>query len=172
MTSSSEPSRKQGREEDDDDKSRHRRLIKMGTVPTPEEALPPPPEEPEEVPPPVPEEAPTPSPVEAVTLPQLHLVDIWYVNMFLQAFRRLRRVAVELGLPQPNDLLQRTMRDCTYKIHDLARDLEGVVIGPHDDNDDDGDVGSFNGSDNGGLDGSSSGSDSDGEAPLAATTSA
>jgi hypothetical protein len=56
-------------------------------------------------PPPPPKEVPPPPPVEAAPIAQLHPVDIWSVNMFLEAFRRLRQVAVELGLPQPNCLL-------------------------------------------------------------------
>jgi hypothetical protein len=55
MASSSEPSRKWGREEEDDNESRRCRLVKEGTMMAPEvpEEVPPlPPDEPEEVPPP------------------------------------------------------------------------------------------------------------------------
>jgi hypothetical protein len=84
---------------------------------------------------------------------------MWSVNLFLKALRRLQRVTVHLGIPRPNDLLQRTVKDFTIKIHILARDLERAVLGPVDDDD----------GDDGGLDGSSS--DSDGGAPPVATTS-
>jgi hypothetical protein len=72
--------------------------------------------------------------------------------LFREAFNRLRRVAVHLGVPAPNDLLQRTVKDYAFKIHILAGDLERGVLAPVDD--DDGDDGSF-----------------DGGAPPAATTS-
>ena len=153
MASSSEPSRKRGREEDDDDESRRRRLVKEGTTLVPEE--------PEEVPPPPPEEASAPQPVEAVSAPPLTANEAtWSVNLFREAFVRLRRVAVHLRVPVPNDPLQRTVKDYAFKIHILAGDLERGVLAPVDDD------GSLDGS------GSGSGSDSDGGAPPAATTSA
>jgi hypothetical protein len=50
--------------------------------------------------------------MEAAPPHLLNVVDtMWLVNMFLEAFRRLRRVVVHLGvdvhlgLPPPNDLL-------------------------------------------------------------------
>jgi hypothetical protein len=110
--------------------------------------------------------------MEAAPPHLLNVVDtMWLVNMFLEAFRRLRRVVVHLGvdvhlsLPPPNDLLQRTVKDFAFKINVLSRGLERVVVGP-DDDDDDSDDGGFDGGDDGSLDGS----DSDSGAPPAATT--
>jgi hypothetical protein len=101
MASSSEPSKKWGRaEDDDDDESCRRKIIKVGTVPAPEST--PPPKELEEVSSLPPEEAPALPPVEAAPIPNLHHVDIWSVNMLLEAFRRLRQVAIEVGLQRPN----------------------------------------------------------------------
>jgi hypothetical protein len=62
------------------------------------------------------------------------------------------------------------VRDFTFKIHDLAWDLERVMVTPH--NDDDSDDGSLDSGDIGGLDGSSPDSNSDGGAPPVATNSA
>jgi hypothetical protein len=82
--------------------------------------------------------------------------------LFSDAFVKLQKVAVHLGVPVPNDPLQRTVKDYTFKINILIRNLERGVLAPVDDDDDD---------DDGSLNGSSSGSDSDGGAPLAVTTS-
>jgi hypothetical protein len=90
--------------------------------------------------------------------------------MFLEAFRRLRLVSVEVSLPRPNDPRQRTAKDFAFKIHDLAGDLERVVVSPHD-HDDDSDNGGFVGDDYGSLDGSGSDYDSNGGAPPVVTTS-
>jgi hypothetical protein len=52
------------------------------------------------------------------------------------------------------------MKDFAFKIHDLAGDLERVVVGPDDDGD--GNDGGFDSGDYGSLDVSGSDSDSDG----------
>jgi hypothetical protein len=177
MALSSELSRKWRTEQDDDDKSCRRQLIKEGTGETrggaaappdePEEVPPPPPDEPEEVPPPLPEEALVSQPVEVVSAPALTADDAsWSVNIFCEAFNRLQWVTVHLGVPGPNDLLQRTVKDYTFKIQILAGDLERGVLDPIDD--DDGDDGAFDDGDDGGLDDSCS--DSDGGAHPTTTT--
>jgi hypothetical protein len=98
MASSSEPSRKWGKEEEDDNESRRRQLIKEGMAP--------PPDEPEEVPPPLPEEALVLPPVEVTPAPTLIAEEAsWAVNLFRKALDRLRRVAVHLGVLGPNDPL-------------------------------------------------------------------
>jgi hypothetical protein len=145
MTLSSDPSRKRGREEDDDDESRGRRLVKEEkplAPEEPEEVLPPPPDEPEEVPPPPPEEpeemtppsheeALTSQPVEVVYAPTLTADEAtWSVNLFCEAFNRLRQVAVHLEVPASNDLLQRTVKDYIFKIHILDGDLERGMLAP------------------------------------------
>jgi hypothetical protein len=169
MASSSELSGKWGRVEEDDDESRHHWLVKEGTALEPEKPEevsppPPPPDEPEEVPPPPPdepEEALAPQPVEAVSAPPLTADEAtWSVNLFHDAFVRLRWVAVHLGVPVPNDPLQRTVKDYSFKTNILAGELERGVLAPVDDDDDN----------DGSLD--SSGSDSDSGAPPEATTSA
>jgi hypothetical protein len=179
ITSSSEPSKKWGREEKDDDESHRRRLIKEGTPlapEEPEEVLPPLPDKPEEVLPPLsdkPEEVPPPPPDQpevALTLqpmadvrdPPLNADEAtWSVSLFSETFVKLRKVAVHLGIPKPNDPLQRTMMDYAFKIHILVVDLERGVLVPVDD-------GSLDGSGTGS--GSGSDSDSDGGAPPAVTT--
>jgi hypothetical protein len=88
------------------------------------------------------------------------------VSWFSEAFVKLRNVVVHLGVPEPHDSLQRTVKDYAFKINILAGDLERGVLAPVDDD----------GSDDGSLDcsspGSGSGSDSDSGVPPAATTSA
>jgi hypothetical protein len=81
--------------------------------------------------------------------------------LFSDAFVKLQKVAVHLGVAVPNDPLQRTVKDYTFKINILIGNLERGVLAPVDDDDDD----------DGSLDVSSSGSDSDGGAPLAVNTS-
>jgi hypothetical protein len=82
--------------------------------------------------------------------------------LFHEAFVKLRKVVVHLGVPTPNHPLQMTMKDYTFKINVLVRDLERGVLAPVDDD----------GGDDGGLDVSGYSSNSDGGAPPAATTSA
>jgi hypothetical protein len=120
MASSSEPSRKQGREEEDDDESCCRRLMKK--------VLPPLPNEPKEVlphPPDNPVEALVPQPMAFVSAPPLNADKATLlVNLFCDAFVKLRKVAVHLRVPVPNDPLQRTVKDYAFKIIILAGDLE------------------------------------------------
>jgi hypothetical protein len=101
MASSSEPSRKRGREVEDDDESRHRRPVKEGTTLAPKE--------PEEVPsPPLdePEEALALQPVAVVRAPPLNANDATLsVSLFSDAFVKLRKVAVHLRVSGPNDPL-------------------------------------------------------------------
>jgi hypothetical protein len=66
---------------------------------------------------------------------------MWSVNLFCEAFSRLRWVAVYLDVQGPNDPLQRTVKDFTFKIHIFAGGLERSVLGPDDD--DNGDDGVF-----------------------------
>jgi hypothetical protein len=172
MASSSEPSRKWGKEEDDEE-SRRCRLVKEGTAlapEEPEEVSSPMPNEPEEVPPPFPnkpEEVPPPpldeaeevppspldeleealalQPAAVVSAPPLNAEEAtWSVNFMGDAFVRLRRVVVRLGVPIPNDPLQWTMKDHTFTIYILAGDLERGVLAPVDD--ESGDDGSLDGS--------------------------
>jgi hypothetical protein len=146
MASSSEPSRKQGREE----------------VPLPSSAevkLPPP----KEVKLPPPEVVL--QPMAVMHAPPLNADEAtWSVNLFRDAFVKLQKVTVHLGVPAPRDPLQMTVKDYAFKINILVGDLERGVLAPVDDDNTDDD----------GLDGSGSvsGSDSDGGAPPAATTSA
>jgi hypothetical protein len=128
----------------------------------PEEVPPPPPDEPEEVPPPMPdkpEEALEPQPVAVVRARPLNADEAtWSLNLFRDAFVKLPKVVVHLGVPVPNDLLQGTVKDYAFKINILVVDLESGVIAHVDDDDDD----------DGSLDGSDS--DSDGGAPPVVTT--
>jgi hypothetical protein len=86
------------------------------------------------------------------------------VNLFCEAFMKLRKVVVHLGVPAPRDLLQMTVKDYAFKINILVGNLERGVLAPV------GDDGNNDSGEDGSLDGS--GSDSDGGAPPAATTSA
>jgi hypothetical protein len=83
----------------------------------------------------------------------------WSVNLFCDAFVKLRKVAIHLRVPVPNYPLQRTVKDYAFKINILVGDLQRGVLTPVDND----------GGDDGSLDGS--GSDSDGGPPPAATTS-
>jgi hypothetical protein len=120
MASSNEPSRKRGREEEDDDESRRRRLVKEGTPLAPEEVSPSPLEEPEEVPlppPDEPEEVLAPQPVTVVRAPPLNVDEAtWSVSLFSEPFVKLRKVDVHLGVPGPDDPLQRTVKDYSFKV--------------------------------------------------------
>jgi hypothetical protein len=84
--------------------------------------------------------------------------------LFHEAFVKLQKVAIHLGILAPSHLLPTTVKDYAFKINVLVGDLERGVLAPIDDDDDD----------DGSLDisGSGSDSDSDGGAPPAATTSA
>jgi hypothetical protein len=155
----------------------------------PEEVPLPPPAEPEKVKPPPPEEVPPSPPVEVkppapkevkpprrkvelqtvavVRAPALNADEAtWLENLFHEAFVKLRKVVVHLGVPTPSHPLQMTVKDYAFKINVLVGDLERGVLAPVDD-----DRG-----DDGGLDVSGSGfgsdSNSDSGAPPAATTSA
>jgi hypothetical protein len=128
---------------------------------------PPPPDEPEE--------ALAPQPMAVVRAPPLNADEAtWSVSLFSDAFVKLRKVVVHLGVPGPNDPMQRTVKDYAFKINILAGDLWRGVLAPA--GDDSGDDSSFDGSGTGsGSDsGSSSSSDSDSDdgVPPAATTSA
>jgi hypothetical protein len=120
----------------------------------PTEVKPPPPDKPKE--------ALAPQPVAVVRAPPLNADKAtWLVNLFREAFVKLRKVAVHLRVPALRDPLQMTVKEYTFKINIVVGDLERGLLAPVDD--DDGDDGSS---------GSSSGSDSNGGAPSAATTSA
>jgi hypothetical protein len=122
---------------------------------------PPQPDKPKEALAPQPEEALTLQHVAVMRVPPLNADEAtWLVRLFSDAFMKLPKVAAHLGVPGPNDPLQRTVKDYSFKINILAGDLERGVLAPIDDGD----------SDDGSLDGSDS--DSDGGAPPAATTSA
>jgi hypothetical protein len=135
MASSSEPSRKQGREE-------------VPLPPSAEVKLPPP----KEVKPPPPEVVL--QPMAVMHAPPLNADEAtWSVNLFRDAFVKLQKVTVHLGVPAPRDPLQMTVKDYAFEINILVGDLERGVL-------------------DGSGSGSGSGSDSDGGAPPAATTSA
>jgi hypothetical protein len=137
MASSSEPSRKWGREE-----------VPLPPPAEPEKVPLPPPAEPEEVPPPSPTEV-KPPPPEEVKLPPPKVVlqpvavvhapplnddeATWSVNLFREAFVKLQKVAIHLGVPAPRDPLHMTMKDYTLKINILVGDLEREVLAPVDD---------------------------------------
>jgi hypothetical protein len=86
--------------------------------------------------------------------------------LFHEAFVKLRKVVVHLGVSAPSHPLKMIVKDYAFKINVLVGDLERGVLAPVDDD----------GDDDGNLDvsGSGSGSDSDsgGGAPPAVTTSA
>jgi hypothetical protein len=135
--------------------------------PTPTEVKPPPPEE---VKRPPPKEVKPPrckvalQPMVAVCAPALSVEDAsWLVKLFHEAFVKLQKVAVHLGVQPPSHLLQTTVKDYAFKINVLVGDLERGMLAPVDDD----------GGDDGGLDvsGSGSNSESDGGAPPVATTS-
>jgi hypothetical protein len=103
-------------------------------------------------------------PVAAVRTPAQSADEAtWSANLFHEAFVKLRKVAIHLGVPPPSHPLQMTMKDYAFKINVLVGDLERGVLTPVDDG----------GGDDGGLDVSFSGSDFDSDigAPPAATTS-
>jgi hypothetical protein len=120
---SSEPSRKRGREE-----------------------VPPPP--PEEVPPPTPTEVKPPPPEEVKRLkpprrkvarqsvvplcaPKVNVEDACFsVKMLYQAWQSLGKVAVHLRVQRPTDPLQTTMMDYAFKVNVLAGQLEREVLPP------------------------------------------
>jgi hypothetical protein len=111
---SSDPSRKQGREE----------------VP------PPPPAEPEEVPPPPPEEVKrlkpprrkVPLPMRA---PSVNVEDACFsVKMLYQAWQSLKKMVVHLGVQRPPEPLQTTVMDYAFKVNVLAGNLEREVVPP------------------------------------------
>jgi hypothetical protein len=174
MASSSEQSRKRGREE-----------VSLPPPAEPEKVKPPPPEE---VPPPPPVEVKLPpseevklpppkevkpprrkvalQPMAVVRAPALNADEAtWSANLFHEAFVKLRKVAIHLMVPAPSHPLQMTMKDYAFKVNVLVGDLERGVLAPVDND----------GSDDGGLDvsGSGSGSDSDSDSGVrpAATTS-
>jgi hypothetical protein len=112
--SSSDPSRKRGREE----------------VP------PPPPAEPEEVPPPPPEEVKrmkppwrkVPLPMRA---PSVDVEDACFsVKMLYQAWQSLKKMAAHLGVQRPLEPLQTTVMDYAFKVNVLAGHLEREVVPP------------------------------------------
>jgi hypothetical protein len=82
--------------------------------------------------------------------------------LFHEAFVKLRKVAVHLGVQPPSHPLQTTVKDYAFKIYVLVGDLKRGVLAPVDDDD----------GDDGGLDISGSGSNSDGGASPTVTTSA
>jgi hypothetical protein len=156
MASSSEPSKKRGREE-----------VPPPPPAEPKVVLPPPPAEVKPPPPDEPKEAHAPQPMVVVRAPPLNADEAtWSVNLFCDAFVKLRKVAAHLGVPAPRYMLQMTMKDYAFKINIFVGDLERGVLAPIDD--DGGDDGSLDGSGSG----FSSGSDPDGGAPPAVTTSA
>jgi hypothetical protein len=107
MASSSEPSRKRGREE-----------VPSPPPAEPEEVPLPPPAEPEEVKPPRPKVVL--QSVEVVRAPPLNAGEAtWSVNLFREAFVMLRKVVVHLGIPAPRDPLQMTVKDYTLKLPSL-----------------------------------------------------
>jgi hypothetical protein len=109
-------------------------------------------------------------PVAVVRAPALNGDEsTWSANLFHEAFMKLRKATIHLGVPAPSHPLQMIMKDYAFKIIVFVGDLERGVLAPVDDD----------GGDDGGLDvsGFGSGSDSDsdsnsdGGAPLAVTTS-
>jgi hypothetical protein len=125
MASSSKPSRKRGREE-----------VPPPPPAEPEEVSPPPPAEPKEVSPPPPAEVKPPPPKEVKSLrrkvalqpvavmcaPALNVDEAtWAANLFHDAFVKLRKVVVHLGVPAPSHPLQMTVKDYTFKINVLVR---------------------------------------------------
>jgi hypothetical protein len=92
-------------------------------------------------------------PMAVVCAPALNAYEAtWLGNVFHEAFMKLRKVAIHLGVPAPRDPLQMTVKDYAFKINILVGDLERGVLAPVDED----------GGDNGGLDVSIFGSDSDG----------
>jgi hypothetical protein len=121
-----------------------------------EKVPPPPPAEPEEVKlpppaevkPPLPEEVkPHPpkevkpprckvalQPVAAVRAPALSAEGAsWSVKLFQEAFVKLRKVTIHLGVQPPSHLLQTTVKYYAFKINVLVGDLERGVLAPVDD---------------------------------------
>jgi hypothetical protein len=102
--------------------------------------VPPPlPTEPKEVPPPLPEKVKPPPPqvalqlVAVVRAPPLNADEAtWLVNLFCEAFVKLRKVAIHLRVPAPRDPLQMTVKDYAFKINILVGDLERGVLAPVD----------------------------------------
>jgi hypothetical protein len=54
----------------------------------------------------------------------------WSSNFFHEAFVKLRKVAVHLGVPAPTHPLQMTVKDYVFKINVLVGDLERGVLAP------------------------------------------
>jgi hypothetical protein len=94
--------------------------------PPPGEAPPPPPAEvklppPEEVKPPPPKEVKPPwrkvalQPVAVMRSPALNVDEAtWSANLFHEAFVKLRKVVVHLGVPAPSHPLQMTVKDYSF----------------------------------------------------------
>jgi hypothetical protein len=119
---SSDPSRKRGREE-----------VPLPLLAEPEEV---PPAPPEELPPPLPEEVKwlkpprrkVPLPMRA---PSVNAEDAYFsVNMLYQAWQSLKKMAIHLGVQRPPEPLQTTSMDYTFKVNVLAGHLEREVVPP------------------------------------------
>jgi hypothetical protein len=105
-------------------------------LPPTEVKLPPP----EEVKPPPPKEVKPPrkkvvlQPVAAVRAPALSAEEgTWSAKLFHDAFVKLQKVAVHLGVPPTSHLLQTTVKYYAFKINVLVGDLESGVLPPVDD---------------------------------------
>jgi hypothetical protein len=133
MASSSEPSRKRVREEVPQPSPAEPEEVKP---PLPEEVSPPPPAEvkpppPEEVKSPPPKEVKPPrrkvalQPVAVVCAPALSAEEAtWSAKLFHDAFMKLQKVVVHLGVPPTSHPLQTTVKDYAFKISVLVGDLE------------------------------------------------
>jgi hypothetical protein len=123
----------------------------------PEEVPPPPPAKPEEVPPPPPEEVKSLKPPRREVVwpflraPKVDYSDVWFsVKMLYEAWQRLGKLAVHLGVQIPTGPKDMTVMDYAFKVNVLAGKLEREVPP----------LVYYNDDDDGSLDVSSSGSDS------------
>jgi hypothetical protein len=142
---SSEPSRKRGREQVPPPPPAERKEEPLTPPAKPEEVPPPPPAEPEEVPPPPPEEVKRLKPPRReVALPFLRAPKVDYsdacfsVKMLYEAWQRLEKLAVHLGVQIPPGPKEMTVMDYAFKVNVLAGNLEREVVPPDFDSDSDG----------------------------------
>ena len=106
MASSSDPSRKRGREEDDEESPRRKEAKE-------EKAK---------------EEKSKEEQAKKDATVQLFADNRWSVGILLEAFKKLQDVAAAFNMPRPAEPKERTVKALAFKIHGLAEDLEKLPI--------------------------------------------
>ena len=101
MASSSDPSRKRGREEDDEESPRRKEAK---------------------------EEKAKEEQAKKDAADQLFADNRWSVGILLKAFMKLRDVAAAFNMPRLAEPKERTVKALAFKIHGLVEDLEKLPI--------------------------------------------